>query len=122
MDTVKAIKINNTGAFVGHFYAVCGLGRCSNLQQNVSVGTNVTLSGFGMATQQWGPDGPAGPVEPNINPGDEMWPVVDVSAGKTGHEASENVIWDPASTVVGVYNCGGTTAFPSFDYQGTEPG
>ncbi|HVD38371.1 MAG TPA: hypothetical protein VNC15_06035 [Solirubrobacterales bacterium] len=101
MDSAGAIRVHNTGAFAMFFYVKGGGQTTPDSGGNYGVGQSATIN-----------------VNPPIPAGAEMWPVADILAGPNSHEASENVICDPTSTMTAVYDCGGSAPNPSFIYKG----
>jgi len=60
---------------------------------------------------------------PNALQNAQMWPVVDIVDGAQNHQAGHNVMFDPNSQNIAVYNIVGGTFTPGFSYQGmsTDP-
>jgi hypothetical protein len=103
MDSAGAINVHNIGAFVMFFYVRGGGQTTADSGGNFGFGESATIK-----------------VGPPIPPGAEMWPVADIAAGPNSHEASENVIFDPSSPLIAIYDCGGTAPHPSFVYKGVK--
>ncbi len=106
---VSGIRVHNTGAFEMSF----SIGGPNDSQTPMSatfgVGDSRTISmaltpGSFSGSTAW-------------SAGASICPVAHIQDGASNHGAGQNVNFNPKSTNVAIYNCGGTTYTPSFSFQ-----